>query len=267
MGLGEPRHRRGRRSRAVQGEREELLIGGRTLTSTQHAPGASSGAQATRRTWRRSFAAQQAEFYVFRLPRTVPVLHGVFRRLFVADLRRLNDVLAQTALSGHYWLWGGILLGWAREGRVLPHDDMDADFAVLEDDWPLLEQAVPALELAGYRGVRRFVDHDGQVTERSFMRHGARFDFFKLSAVGDTARYTVYGRHDGAYVEVEEEVPLQPTEEISFLGRTWRKVRDHERELAVLYGDWRTPDRQWSYTAAASNEVGRRGWDPTSSHW
>jgi len=45
-------------------------------------------------------------------------------------------------------------------------------------------------------------------------------------------------------------VPIQPIEEFQFLSRTWRKVVDHERELSVLYGDWRTPDRSWDYMNA-----------------
>jgi hypothetical protein len=219
------------------------------------------------RTWRRRFGVQQAEFYLYRLGRVVPGVHRLLRRLFVADLRGLNDILAGSPLAERYWIWAGLVLGWAREGQVLSHDDMDADFAVLEEDWALLEQAVEALERGGYRGVRRFVNHRGQVTEVVFMRHGARFEFFKLWPVGDMVHYTVYGRHEDANVEIEEELPRQDTEEFSFLGRIWRKVRDHESELAFLYCDWQTPDRNWSYMSTGRHVVGRQPWDPTTSRW
>src|SRR5689334_2771579 len=50
-------------------------------------------------------------------------------RNFEDDLRLLNDVLAATEFGPRYWVWGGMLLGWAREGRLIAHDIGDADFA------------------------------------------------------------------------------------------------------------------------------------------
>ena len=44
----------------------------------------------------------------------------------IADLQRLNDVLATTPIANRYWLFGGLLLGYAREGSVLGHDAVDA---------------------------------------------------------------------------------------------------------------------------------------------
>jgi hypothetical protein len=46
---------------------------------------------------------------------------------FVANLRLLNDVLAESPIADHYQLFGGLLLGMEREGRPLAHDP-DADF-------------------------------------------------------------------------------------------------------------------------------------------
>ena len=43
---------------------------------------------------------------------------------FATDLRYLNDTLAETELQGHYWVWGGLLLGlgarWRRSSARLP---------------------------------------------------------------------------------------------------------------------------------------------------
>ncbi len=58
-----------------------------------------------------------------------PLSDRLFRRHFVADLQLLNDTLAAHGLAQSYWLWGGVLLGWAREGAPLAHD-RDADFAL-----------------------------------------------------------------------------------------------------------------------------------------
>ena len=48
--------------------------------------------------------------------------------LFEKNLVLLNDVLQSTPLAGRLWVLGGVLIGWAREGRVLAHDSHDADF-------------------------------------------------------------------------------------------------------------------------------------------
>jgi len=219
------------------------------------------------RTLKEGFWAQQTEFYIYRLLRVVPVMHRALYKLFIVDLRRLNDTLAGSPLEDHYWVWGGLLLGWEREGKVLFHDDMDADFAVLESDWSLLVENVPALEAAGFRGVRRFRNLGGQVTEITFMRHGARFEFFRLEPVDAMARYFVYGRHGRENEEIEREIPRQETEKFTFLGKVWHKVKDHERELAFIYGDWRIPDPNWSYMETTGDVVARRPWDPATSRW
>ncbi|MHB1553083.1 MAG: hypothetical protein ACYCSX_12400 [Acidimicrobiales bacterium] len=219
------------------------------------------------RAWRRSPAAQQLEFYAYRLLRVVPALHRRLTALFVADAQRLNDTLATSPLDGRWWIWGGMVLGWAREGHVLPFDDMDLDLAVLARDWPLLEASVTLIEEAGFRGVRRFRNHRGEVTELTFLRHGARFEFFKLWDADDALCYAVYGVFDGTAQAVERTIPRQEWDTFEFLGRTWRKSRDHEGELEHLYGDWRTPDAGWSYMAHGASELARRPWDPATSAW
>lgn len=216
---------------------------------------------------RRTFIVQKAEYAAFWALRRVPGLHAVMTGLFARDLRRLNDVLRTTPLEGSYWVWSGLLLGWAREGRILSHDDMDADFAVADADWGRLEDAVAALEAGGFLGVRRFRDQRGATTELIFRRHGARFEFCRLRPDGDMMRYDIYGRYRGTPTAVEKVVPRCGTEPFTFLDRQWRKVRDHERELTFMYGEWRVPDTHWSYMAPRDDELGRTPWDPATSRW
>ena len=53
-------------------------------------------------------------------------------RTFVANLSRLlNDTLAATDLAGQYWVWGGLLIGWALDAPHSAHDSLDVDFCVL----------------------------------------------------------------------------------------------------------------------------------------
>ena len=75
----------------------------------------------------------------------VKTLRPWLMQRFIADLRDLNDALKHTELDGHYWVWSGLLLGWARDGAVLPHDCLDADFAVANRDFQRLVAAVPAM--------------------------------------------------------------------------------------------------------------------------
>jgi hypothetical protein len=167
--------------------------------------------------------------------------------LFASDLRTLHDVLERTGLEGHYWMWAGLILGWAREGSILPHDSLDADFAVADYDFHRLVSAVPAIVAAGFTCDRRFVNNDGEVTELTFRRHGARFDFFKMFSAADRFRYFLYSLKWNRSIELEATIPRQPTVPFSFIGRTWLKHEDHELELRSIYGSWEIPDPSWSY--------------------
>ena len=123
---------------------------------------------------------------LFRLPgigRTIASFaNRHFVRQFVPDLQRLHDVLVETDLSGHYWIRAGVLLGWAREGALLAHD-RDADFGVRAEDLPRLMNAIPELRRAGFQPLMRFRNNAGQVAELTFIRHGAKFEFFVLAVV------------------------------------------------------------------------------------
>jgi hypothetical protein len=175
------------------------------------------------------------------------VLRPWLVRRFVADLQLLNDALRDTELNGHYWVWSGLLLGWAREGAVLQHDCLDADFGVDDADFGLLVDAIPALLRAGFRCDRRFVNDAGQTTELTLLRHGARFEFFRMFPADGQLRYYMYNITLKEITQVEATLPGQEPVPFSFLDRTWSKHRDHELELRAIYGSWQVPDPSWSY--------------------
>src|SRR5689334_979466 len=97
---------------------------------------------------------------------------------FEDDLRLFNDVLAASPLADRYWVWGGLLLGWAREGRVMPHDIGDADFCYDAVDDQLLDRTEPMLVAAGFKRWYFFRNNAGELTERVFVRNGSKFEFF-----------------------------------------------------------------------------------------
>lgn len=203
----------------------------------------------------RAVGALRRVYHRLLLP--IPVLGPLLRRLvgrffvwlFARDLRRLHDVLADTDLAGHYWVTFGLLVGWAREGRLLQHDLGDADFGVRLEHVPLLEAAVPALRQAGFRPYAPELANDGRVTDMDFYRSRrwpfARFDFKIFDRVDGQLRYFNHSWNPDRPVEVDCRIPEQELIPVQFVGRTWLRSADADLELTAIYGDWRRPRPDW----------------------
>src|SRR5262245_15486840 len=149
----------------------------------------------------------------------------------VRNLHVLHDVVESSPMAGRLWVFGGLLLGWAREGDLLGHDCDDFDFAFHDDDTERFVSIFPALEEAGFELHRKFPSVTGVATEYAFRREGVKFDFFRLEVHGDRFRYWSYGLDRGMGFTNVVEIPAQPLDEFRLIGRTWLKVRDHEAEL------------------------------------
>jgi hypothetical protein len=174
------------------------------------------------------------------------------RRAFIASLQALNDVLETGPLAGRWWVWGGLLLGWARERAPLADDLADADFAVMRSDLRELINSVPALAGTGFEPLSRHWSNAGDCAEVSFWRDGAKFEFFVMDSVSPgKLQYRIFGAgdHGEGPLEAVAEISDQSLVPFEFLGRTWLKHANHEAELAAIYGDWRTPAPGWSYMA------------------
>jgi len=201
--------------------------------------------------------------FVGSIPSRVPGLASVDRvvrtRVFVRDLQLLNDVLSLTPCFDRYWVWSGLLLGWAREGRVLPHDLRDADFAYAEEDEPLILDGIEALVRAGFRRGFSLRNNAGQFTEHTVIRHGARFEFFRMSPVASEWEYQLYCVDRHLQVQLTARLPRQPLAPFDFVDRKWLKPLDHDQELSLAYGDWHTPDPSWD-NLEQGGIVGREEW-------
>jgi hypothetical protein len=173
----------------------------------------------------------------------LPALRSLLVERFSNDLRDLNDVLEKTSLREHYRLMHGLLLGWAREGGIMPHDVLDVDIAIADEEFYRMTEAIPALLKAGFKCSRRFINNDGQLTEVTFSKHGAGFDFFRMFSDGDRAWYYLYD----ATTVLRASIPDQEAVPFVFLNRTWLKSKDHELELRSIYGSWEIPDPSFSY--------------------
>lgn len=188
--------------------------------------------------------------------------HDDNRARLTASLQLMNDVLAHSPIAGRYWVNGGMLLGWAREGALLGHDCHDVDFFYRADDTDRLEASFPLLEEAGFQLALRFPSAYGDATEYSFRRDGAKFEFFRAELVAEQLRYWNYGFGDTP-VANEARIPAQALESFYFLERAWLKARDHDAELSAMYGDWRTPDPNYNYLHSPAI-VASHPWDPSS---
>lgn len=190
------------------------------------------------------------ELAVYGLARLPAIDRSLQRWVFGSSLRRLNDALRGTPIDGRYWLWGGLLIGWAREGRPLAADLDDADFAYLESDHGRFLDSIPALVAAGFTPQRRFSSGEGCYVEHVLYRRRASFEFFRLRPRGKRWQYSVFSwKPDFSdFTELIAEIPAQPRVPFSFLRRQWLKVADHDLELRTIYGDWRTPRSDWQYT-------------------
>jgi hypothetical protein len=188
----------------------------------------------------------------------------VARRKFETNLVLLRDVLESTVFAGRYWVIGGLLIGWAREGRVLAHDLWDADFGYMREDAGRFLEAVPRLEEAGFQRSCSYVDNDGATVEYRLAKDGAHFDFFEHSRSAGGLRYKVFGiePRQGRRVRIQYLTETRETEFIpfDFLGRQWRKPADHEAYLTAVYGDWRTPNPDYDYKTDDLSVIERTPW-------
>ncbi len=120
----------------------------------------------------------------------------------VADLQLLNDVLATSALAGRWWIFSGMLLGWAREGALFRRDLHDFDFAFSGVDLDRFRVAMVNLMTAGFLPRYRYPGVLERCTAFTLVRHGTKFEFYVMEADGpDHYRHHSYGHFNGITVQ------------------------------------------------------------------
>lgn len=189
---------------------------------------------------------------------------------FQDNLDLLHDLLQATPLAERYWVIGGLLIGWAREGRILPHDPRDADFGFWRQDHDRFLAAIPHLVRGGFQPLYRWVNNAVRPVEYSFTKDGGKFEFFEHERLGSTVRCFCFGTltqgQEAVRMEFVRLVPAFTLAPMDFLGRTWQKPADHEAFLTGIYGDWRTPNPDYEYTRDDLSIVKARVWTG-SYHW
>lgn len=178
-----------------------------------------------------------------------------------------HDALVDSELLDRCWIFGGALLGWAREGSLLAHDLDDVDFGVRREHEQHVLDAIPRFRKHGFVLWRVYRSNDGRLQEVSLRRRSpifSRLDFFLLDEVDGFWEYSVFGTNQGGreteWLESRQRVSVQPLEWFEFMGHRWMKVADHEAELEEFYGNWRVPDENYSYMDSPA-EFERRRWE------
>ncbi|MGB0651858.1 MAG: LicD family protein [Thermoplasmatota archaeon] len=184
-----------------------------------------------------------------------PTVNGRWRLQRFGKEALREVVAAADAAGAPVFVVYGTLLGWIRDGRLIPHDD-DLDLALLDDDWHNAKALADHLAASGWR-VTWFGDDEVRFTHA---RHGCvPVDVFRFRGVGDHWEGRAYS--DKGTTLHRYRFPrhaVTPLAEGQVHGVKVRTPNDPEAFLEAHYGpDWRTPQDDWDYrTDAASSQDG-----------
>lgn len=147
----------------------------------------------------------------------------------------VNKLLRQKGLEP--FLMSGTLLGFAREGGLLPHDkDIDLGIIGWENQYEIAEALINAghfsFDVSQLKGSQRFL-----VTAFD-LRNGNAVDFFLFH---DKKDYLLHGiNFDMGFVQNFKFSKFE-LEEVDFLGEKFFVPNDIDLNLTENYGDWRIP--------------------------
>jgi hypothetical protein len=178
-----------------------------------------------------------------------------------AGFRRIISTLNRTPMKGRYWMCGGIMLGYAREGRLLRHDT-DIDFHYWRDDEELLLSALREISGQGFRYVGALCNNDGIATQHVVKLGKLKIEFFAAwREKGGLCWQSYSTRHwNRPARQFFNRVPDFQLEEVEFYGVDVAKPVDHDLYLTSIYGDWQTPMSDYTYYVDSKAIVDRVPW-------
>ena len=147
----------------------------------------------------------------------------------------VNKLLRQKGLEP--FLMSGTLLGFVREGGLLPHDkDIDLGIVGWENQYAIAEALIEAghfsFDVSQLKGSERFL-----VTAFD-LRNGNAIDFFLFHEKKDHLLHGI--NFDMGFVQ-NFKFSKFALEEVDFLGGKFFVPSDVDLNLTENYGDWRTP--------------------------
>ncbi len=177
--------------------------------------------------------------------------HAVVVEKMLADIAEL-----MFKADVEYIVDGGTLLGIVREGRLLPWDT-DIDLSIRSDQAEKLIKQRWRLWLKGYRTRVKYLKKDigpfkaGQVRIIKVQTH------FMGIKKHDIADIFVKYKYDGEYLNLVGKTelitwafPVKFLEQHQFVelnGKKYMAPVDLDEYLTLLYGDWKTPVKEWDF--------------------
>lgn len=198
-----------------------------------------------------------------------PIFNHLCAKVLRDGLDLLHTTLADSPLHGRYWVCGGVLLGWAREGDLLAHDS-DVDFHYWREDEELVLLAIKLLVQVGFKRKYIWRNLAGETTEYVLSYKSFTFEFFAAHQHNNNTRWYLYQgsvNRNIPLVELLREAPGCELEEFELCGKRWLKPKDHETYLRAVYGDWRTPNQNFDALTESPCNIrhtllaGRQAWD------
>lgn len=158
------------------------------------------------------------------------------------SLKAVNRVLRERGLQP--FLMSGVLLGYLREGQILPHDK-DLDLGLI--GWEQQFEVAQALLATGHyhvswrclRGVQTFL------MDVIDLKYGVAIDFFFFHPHADHFLHGIDYKYG-----FTQNLRFSPfaLKEVDFLGDRFWIPDNAEQNLTENYGDWRTPQSSYVVT-------------------
>ncbi len=182
-------------------------------------------------------------------------LEGKHAKLAEKTLSLIGRVFRNRGVD--YMLEGGTLLGIIRENRLLPWDT-DIDISIRSDQAEKVVRRLWVFWLYGYKTrVKRFKKDIGPFKKGDIRIIKIQKHYFyvkKFELVDIFVKYKI----DGEYLNVVGKKPaivrnfpakyLEQNDQVEFKGDIYPVPVDCDAYLTLVYGDWRTPVKEWDYT-------------------
>jgi len=165
-------------------------------------------------------------------------------KAFIATVKALE----QTPMKGSYWLCGGILLGYAREGRLLRHDT-DIDFHYWKEDEEKMRETWEMLPRFGFKQVKIIRSNNNHPSQYVFKFGKVKVEFFLAwREEGKVNWYCYTTKHwNRPSRQFLNQIPDLEISGIEWYGVPVKKPADHDLYLTSIYGDWRVPMKGYVY--------------------
>lgn len=158
------------------------------------------------------------------------------------SLKTVNRVLRERGLQP--FMMSGVLLGYLREGQLLPHDK-DLDLGLI--GWEHQFEVAQALLSAGHyhvswrylRGAQTFL------IDAVDLKYGVAIDFFFFHPKADHLLHGIDYKY--GFTQNLRFSPFELTE-VDFLGERFWIPDNADQNLTENYGDWRTPQSSYVVT-------------------